>query len=347
MTPLSAADRLAAALGHGAVDRTPCICPGGMMNMISAELMDRCGAFWPQAHTGAEEMAALACAAYDEGLFDNIGVPFCMTVEAESMGAQVDLGDRFTEPRVTGYPISTVEDWQSLRPINLETGRPRAVLDALKLIRARRPDAAVIGNLTGPVSLASSLADASAFYKELRKKREAAHALMELVTDSLIAFGKAQIAAGADFIAISDPSGTGELLGPKCFEEYALPSLNRLCRELRPLCRGVIVHICGKLQTIYPQLARLESDALSFDAVVSVRGVRENVPGKAVMGNVSTFALAGGTPDRVRPLCRACLSGGVDILSPACGLGTTTPLENIRVLMETAKEASHAAPDGN
>lgn len=70
----------------------------------------------------------------------------------------------------------------------------------------------------------------------------------------------------AEFIAIADPSGTGEILGPKLFEEYALPALNRICEELKPLCKGVIVHICGQLRTIYPQLAKLKCSGLSVDA---------------------------------------------------------------------------------
>ena len=64
------------------------------------------------------------------------------------------------------------------------------------------------------MSTASSVMEPVNFYKELRKKNQEAHAYMEFITDQLIAFGRAQIEAGADVIAISDPSGTGEILGP-------------------------------------------------------------------------------------------------------------------------------------
>ena len=320
--------------------RPPCICPGGMMNMMTTDLMDLCGSYWPEAHTDPEEMAALACTAYTNGLFDNIGVPFCMTVEAEAMGAEVDLGDRKTEPRVTGYPLASVSGFpEVLHPIDLTRGRVKVVLDALHLIKERCPKAAVMANLTGPISLASSLVDANRYYKDLRKKKEESHALMDFVTDQLILFGKAQLAAGARFVTISDPSGTGEILGPKLFEEYALPSLNRICEALRPYSDGVIVHICGQLRSIYPVLAKLNTDALSVDAVVNLKSLRENVPGKAIMGNVSTFALAGGDPKIIRTLCRNCLKNGADILAPACGLGTTTTADSIRLMREAAEEA--------
>ncbi len=336
------ANLLAGTLHREKSYRPPCICPGGMMNMLTVEAMDLCHTYWPEAHSDPVLMARLAAAPFAAGLFDNIGVPFCMTVEAEAMGSAVDLGDRQTEPRVTAYAIASVEQWDKLSPVSLDRGRAKVVLDALARIRAQYPQAAIIGNLTGPISLASSLVDANALYKELRKKPQAAHALMDFVTDNLITFGRAQIQAGAEFIVISDPSGTGEILGPRLFEEYALPGLNRLCQALRPLCSGVIVHICGQLRTVYPQLAQLESDAISVDAAVSLEKLRENVPGKVVMGNVSTFALAAGKSDTIRSLCRGCLRSGADILAPACGLGTTTALSSIRILMETVKEAADA-----
>ena len=335
----STAQLLETVLAGGQRVHIPCICPGGMMNMMTEELMEVCGIYWPQAHTDPLAMAELACASYTQGLFDNIGVPFCMTVEAEAMGAAVDLGNRCTEPRVTGYTLATAEQWRELRPIDLNAGRPRVVLEALEQIRRRYPEAAVIGNLTGPVSLASSLVEPNTYYKELRKQPEAAHALMDFATDQLIVFGKAQIAAGAAFIAVSDPSGTGEILGPKLFAEYALPCLNRICQALSPLCCGVIVHICGRVHTIYSQLRQLESDALSVDAIVNLGELRQQVPGKIIMGNVSTFALADGKESAIRTLCRTALRNGADILAPACGLGTTTTLTSIRLLREEAEMA--------
>ena len=61
--------------------RLPCIRPGGMMNMITAKLMERCGISWPKAHSDPKAMPELVGAVFSNGPFDNIGMPFCMTVE--------------------------------------------------------------------------------------------------------------------------------------------------------------------------------------------------------------------------------------------------------------------------
>ena len=89
-------ERLERALRQEEVDRPPCICPGGMMNMITTDLMDACGVTWPEAHTDAQMMADLALASYQHGCFENVGVPFCMTIEAEELGAKVTLGSKIS-----------------------------------------------------------------------------------------------------------------------------------------------------------------------------------------------------------------------------------------------------------
>ena len=79
-------ERLKKALHHEKTDRPPCICPGGMMNMITTDLMDRSGITWPEAHLNAEMMADLAQANYENGCFENVGVPFCMTIDQGCTG---------------------------------------------------------------------------------------------------------------------------------------------------------------------------------------------------------------------------------------------------------------------
>ena len=135
----------------------------------------------------------------------------------------------------------------------------------------------IIGNLTGPISTASSVMEPVVFYKELRKKNKQAHAYMDFITRQLIAFGRAQIEAGADVIAISDPSGTGEILGPKYFEEFAVTYLNQLLDGLQEEKMGTIVHICGQMSPVYKEVNMVRSSVLSFDSVVPMKEARANL----------------------------------------------------------------------
>jgi MtaA/CmuA family methyltransferase len=331
-------ERLFRVLKGEKVDRPPCICPGGMMNMITEEVMDITGVKWPEAHSDAEMMAVLSEGVYENGGFENFGVPFCMTVEAQAMGATVYMGTKINEPRVTNYPISHVSEWNKLNNIDVSTGRAKVVLEAIKILKIKNPQVPIVANLTGPVSLASSLMEPMFYYKELRKSPAEAHEFMKFVTENLIIFGKAQLEAGADILTISDPSGTGEILGPKMFKEFALPYLNTIIDELKEYCLGgTIIHICGRLKSIYSELVELHSNAISFDAITNVTQMVEFVNNKVIMGNVSTFALENNSIENIKNIAENCMNSGCDILSPACGIGTKTSMVNIRSMVESAK----------
>lgn len=335
MTPR---ERLLRSLAAEATDRPPCICTGGMMNMAVGELMELAGAYLPHAHTDSRAMATLARAAYEQGAFENVGVPFCMTVEAEALGAPVELGNREIEPRVTGYVMQTAADWRRLGTMNLAAGRCAVVLQALGLLREECPDVPVIGNLTGPLSVATSLLEPMVFYRALRREPESVHSFLSHVTAQLIRFGQAQLAAGAQVIAIADPSGTGELLGPKHFAAFAVPYLRRLVQALQAQGAEVIVHICGQMKEVFPQMDQIPAQALSFDAVVPMSEARRALPDRVLMGNVSTYALELASPEKIRTLTRVCRRGGANIIAPACGLGMRSPLRNLQAMRAAAEE---------
>lgn len=335
---ITSKERLKKVFNKEVVDRPPCICPGGMMNMITTQLMDKSNIFWPNAHLNGEKMARLAIANYENGCFENYGVPFCMTIEAEALGAKVTLGTKEYEPHVTEYAIESVSEYKKLKPMNLNEGREKVVLDAIKILKEKNENVPIVGNITGPISTASSLMEPVDFYKELRKKNKEAHEFMNFVTEEIIKFARAQIDAGADVIAISDPSGSGEILGPKDFEQFVVKYINQIIDGLQEEKIGTIVHICGQMRSVYKQVNMIKSDALSFDSVVSMKSARENLPDRILMGNVSTYALEFGTPEKISSLTNKCIKDGSNIISPACGLGTKSPLENIQAILATLKK---------
>lgn len=330
-------ERLLAILHNKETDRPACICPGGMMNMITADLMKSTDIWWPQAHTDADLMAKLAGASYEQGCFENTGVPFCMTVEAEAMGAEVTLGTGLFEPHVEQYAMESVSQWRELPQPDFYSGRGNVVLNALRLLSRNYPQVPAVGNITGPLSIAGSLMEPTVLYRELRKKREDAHAFLDFITRQAIRFANAQILAGADVIAISDPGGTGEILGPKLFEEFAVKYLNQLLSGLLPQRGGTIVHICGQMKSVYKQVNKITADALSFDSVVPMKEAKKQLPDRVIMGNISTYALEFSTPEKVAELTELCAEASADIVAPACGLGTKSSMDNITSILKTLK----------
>ncbi|MDR1110771.1 MAG: methylcobamide--CoM methyltransferase [Deltaproteobacteria bacterium] len=339
MDLISPKQRLLDALAGRPVDRPPVICPGGMMNAAVVEVMAGRKHALPAAHHKAELMSGLAADVCRETGFENFGLPFCLTVEAEALGSGIDYGTLKCEPKIKAEPFASVDQFEFMPKKAIEKNyRARAVVESLGALRKSEPDVPAIGGLTGPLSAAASLVDPMAFLKELRKKKDVAHRVLDYVTGQLIDYASALVEGGVDVICIADPTATGEILGPKIFAEYAVVYLNRIIDAIHAQNVPVIVHICGNVRAIRKELARLGGDALSVDSMVNLKALKYALPGLTTMGNLSTYILEFGDEGKVIRASNGLLMQNIDILAPACGLSTSTPLANIRAFTSAVRE---------
>lgn len=309
--------------------------------MASREVMAMTDCRWPEVHRDAGRMATLSGAMRDQSGLENLGIPFCMTVEAEALGGEIEDGDEVTEPSIVSYPLQSVAEWRNLRPLDpYRDGRLPTILECTERLARERPDTPVMGNLVGPLSLGTSLLDAVTLFRALRLEAAEAHSLLSFLTDNICRYGQALAERGADVIVIADPSATGEILGPRMFGDFALPYLNRITERMHALGVPVIVHICGKVKSVYGQLNLLATECISVDSVVSMKEAKQALTGKRLMGNVSTALLQKGPIEVIRKISRLILNQGVDILAPACGISALTPVQNLKAMTEVAKGLS-------
>lgn len=336
MDSLSPKERLLRVLRKEPVDRPPVICTGGMMNSAIVEIMQKTGHTLPAAHFDAQRMAALAQDIQSFTGFENIGVPFCMTVEAELLGSRIDHGTLACEPKIAREVFPTIGDVIYADVGKLaQSGRMNVVVDAARRIAAANPDVPVVASLTGPISTAASIVDPMTFYKSLRKDPEGAHRVLDYVTRLLTAFAKRLLVErGASVIAVGDPSATGEILGPVMFEQFAVRYLNQFVDNVHAFGFPVIIHICGDLKRVRHLLPMLRCDALSTDAMVNLVALKAEFPQVTTMGNLSTYSLQWLAPEKIGSVTRNLVASGIDIISPACGLSTSTKLDSIRAMTD-------------
>ncbi|MCX7771618.1 MAG: methylcobamide--CoM methyltransferase [Clostridia bacterium] len=339
MASISPKERILRVLNKKSVDRPPVVCPGGMMNAAIVDVMNKTGHTLPEAHHENSLMAALSHDVHSFTGFENFGIPFCMTVEAEVLGSEINFGTLACEPKIEKEVFSSVSavEYRSIDEV-LKKGRIETVIQAGYRLSRQYSDVPVIGNLTGPISTAASIVDPMPYLKELRKDKDNAHRVMDYVTEFLIRYAQLMIDNGASLISIGDPTATGEILGPKMFEEYAVRYLNKLIEGIHAAGAPVIVHICGNMNTVKHLIPKIHSDAISTDALVNLKLLKEEYPGLTTMGNLSTYLLEFGTPDRVSSQTERLVNEGIDIISPACGLSTSSSLDNIQALTQTVKE---------
>jgi MtaA/CmuA family methyltransferase len=338
MSDLAPRERLERVLADQPVDRPPVICTGGMMNAAVVQVMEEGGPRLPDAHFSPEAMAQLAENIQAATGFENLGVPFCMTVEPEILGSRIDHGTLSCEPKIAAeaFASCTSVEFKDVKSIVRE-GRIGTVVQAAHFLKKRNPDTPVIASLTGPVSTAASAVDPLTFLKELRTRPEAAHRVLDYVTRVLIEYAREVTDSGADVVAIGDPTATGEILGPKIFRDFAIVYLNQLCDAVHAQGKQVIVHICGDMSRSREQLSQIRADAISVDALVNLKNLKNEFPSINTMGNVSTSLLEFGDAIKVTRTTERLVRDGVDIISPACGLSTSTGLDNIKALTGSVK----------
>lgn len=325
--------RLLDVLNGKKVDRPPVICPGGMMNAAVTGVIKR---IKKNHNSDVDAMVEAAIKVHKITGFENYGVPFCMTVESESFNVEVDLGDKLVEPRVIKYNEDIINHLDEIKVEHSK--RAMVVLEAIS--RLKNNKIPVIGNITGPMSVVTSIIEPTSYYKMMKKDRNKALKFLEIVTNYLIKFSGEMIDSGADIIAMSDPSATGEILGKKNFEEFMIPMYKKISEAVHNRGVKIIIHICGKSQRILESLNYSGADALSFDSVVGIRQAKEMIK-VPIMGNVSTQLLDQGKKRIVRLSTKLVIKDGSNIISPACGLSMSTPVENLKIMTDRVKKGEY------
>ncbi|MCD6359719.1 MAG: MtaA/CmuA family methyltransferase, partial [Armatimonadetes bacterium] len=150
---MTARERILAALERRPTD-LPAV--GNAVSIATVELMDATGCAFPEAHQDPEMMAGLAAAGFEILGYDTIAPVFSVQHEADALGCKVDWGRRDTMPDCTIHPCRSVEDIQ-IRADVLRHPSMVVPCDALRLLRQRYPDVALVGKVFGPWTLACHL----------------------------------------------------------------------------------------------------------------------------------------------------------------------------------------------
>ena len=338
MVIINARNRLINSLKGQPVARPPFICPGGMMNMATADILQDLDLTWNQVYGDPERFAGLVLQVSQRSGIDNLGLPFCMTVEAESLGAEIEMGSQYTEPRVARYSLTTLSEWHELENFDFTKSRMAVMLKAVDILRRSNSGLPIVATLTGPVSLAASLIEPMTFFRSMRTEPAEVKAFMNFISSNLTDFAQALAEAGADILAVADPSASGEILGPAFFTEFALPYINQIISRTEEYYLTSLIHICGRLNSIFAQVQQLHSPGISIDSATSVAAIRAAVPGKVIVGNISTQLLQNGNTERVKKAAFHSLSQGVTVLAPACGISMSTPLPNLQAMAEAVRD---------
>jgi uroporphyrinogen decarboxylase len=218
------------------------------------------------------------------------------------------------------------------------------ILHATRLVSGRIGGKVLVGaSQWGPFTLTGHLLGVEKVMRGIVKDPESVRKVLDFAVDLTVDYLAPFRDYGAEIVSIAEPSASGDLISRTQFESFALPYLKRAVAALKNRGLKVIVHICGNVTTRLDLLAQSGADLISVDYKVDLALVRQATAGKlAFSGNLNPVAVVqNATPEEVRAAALAAYEkAGSEpgyMLMPGCDIPPTTPLENIRTLLDTAR----------
>jgi len=315
-------------------ERPPAVNP---TSIACHDLMDATGISFPEAHLNANAMAELALAGHEIVGFDSVMPEYSVVQEVAALGADVDWGDRDRMPDTKSF---LYEDFSNIAIPDHFLERPpmKVVLDALSILRRHvGGKVPVIGKVMGPWTLSYHMAGTQNFLLQIGLGEiDRVNKMIRQLMPATIASARAQFQAGADIVVLADHA-TGNLVGPRHYQELLLPVHKELTREIDgPL----ILHVCGNCTDRLELFSQAGFDAYHFEWQVDAKRAVETVGDRmSLVGNVNNpQALLQGTPEDVYKQARYAIAAGVHMIGPECAIPLPTPLENLKAIVAAVHE---------
>jgi uroporphyrinogen-III decarboxylase len=217
---------------------------------------------FPEVHKEARLMALLAEKVKEANQDVFCRLPLCATVEAEALGASINLGDALAGPRMEKYVLTDIAELGRIRKIDLGKGRIKEVLDAVEELTGRGHVVSL--NVEGAFTISNCIIDPSVFYKALKKDDKELNQFLNRLEENLILYINEGIKRGAKIISFADPNGNVNIVGPQLFTEmsnkFTLPLLRRFQKETS----GAVMHLCGRLSLALIKTGLAEAKAITM-----------------------------------------------------------------------------------
>jgi uroporphyrinogen decarboxylase len=237
------------------------------------------------------------------------------------------------------YPlVKQLIDLYRFLPLDpLKDGLVMAFVETMKFMN-RTIDIPKGAYVIGPFTLTGLLMGATEVAVATIKDPGLVIGVLEFCTGMISRYAQALVAAGADIIAILEP--TAVMLSPEAFWEFSGQFVKRIIEEIPVI---PMLHICGNTTHLIPSMVRTNAQAISLDSLVDLPAIAQGIPESVFLGgNIDPVrVMLQGTPEQVRQETSRLLEHMAPypnfILSTGCDLPPETPLKNIEAFMEVGK----------
>ena len=225
---------------------------------------------------------------------DGIPLVFDLSIEAHSLGCELKWWQD-NVPSVTSHPCSDKTPAEAgLQMPTKDSGRWPILFEAARIAKPQLDelDCAMIGGITGPLTLASHLAGVRIFTDVIKNPAFAAEVCEFAGKVGAIA-SQFYIDMGCDVIAIIDP--VASQIRSKTFQEYVSPNVKAAIKVINDAGRTSDFFICGDATRVMKDVCELDTHGFAIDEQLNMNFIRDLAKeyGKGFGGNLKlTLALS-------------------------------------------------------
>jgi uroporphyrinogen decarboxylase len=286
---------------------------GELTERVPVWMMRQAGRVLPQYRVVRERAGSFITLAKTPELAAEVTI---QPVDAFDVDAAIIFSDILVIPEAMGLPYEMIE---SRGPVFPNTVRTRAdlsrlriadadsdlgyVLDAIKLTKKELNNRVpLIGFAGAPFTIFCYMTEGkgsktfSVAKKLLYTDPDFAHALLQQITDSTIAYLQAQIRAGADLVQLFD-SWAG-ILSPEQYRTFSLPYIRQICDSMTGTASAdqpghsvpLTVFAKGAFFARH-EIGQLNCDVVGLDWNMDPAESRALIPDRVLQGNMDPCAL--------------------------------------------------------
>lgn len=286
-----------------------------------------------EVHHDAGKMARAAASTFKLTGMPSAALPLDLCSPAEALGAELIFynNEEMQFPQVRKLLFQSTREILEIGELDMG-GRINLICEAIGLLKKDIGDKAVIsGMIPGPYTLLIYICKAQNLFGEMKKDPQMVLDALSRLSAFLADIGKAYLDAGADFITIHEMGGSPGFIGPKPFETFVLPAVQKLTGSLS---RPTVLSVCGKTDSAMSLLAQSGADAISVDQLNDLKASRAALKDKLLFGNIDPVAtLWQGDEGSVAEAVRRSKEAGVDAVWPGCDLVIQTSIHNIQKML--------------
>lgn len=205
---------------------------------------------------------------------DGIPLLFDLSVEAASLGCELEWWED-NVPAVRSHPCARETPQElGMRLPEKDSGRWPVIFEAARLAKPllEELDCAMLGLMTGPLTLASHLAGVRIF-TAVKRNVDFAHAVIRFAGEVGARAAEFYAEMGCNIIAIVDP--VSSQIHPDIFREFVAPNCRQSIRVIREAGLPSSFFICGDCTRVIEEVCQVGTDAFAVDEQMNLNFVRD------------------------------------------------------------------------